>query len=139
MTITHAKVSGLTNPADPDLVGGEDWDAEHVVADAPALVGLASITLTTAGAIATQSSRVISFSKTTTGTYRALCDFADFGGVDPSVITAIHTPSGAPRFVRSALGNNGTSDYIEVTTIDSAGAAVDVASGRLEVAAFGMF
>lgn len=139
MTITHAKVSGLANPADPDIVGGEDWDDPHVIADVPVLVGLSSITLTTGGAIATQSQRVISFSKTTTGTYRALCDSADFGGVAPSVIAAIHTPSGAPRFVRSTLGNNGTSDYIEVTTIDSTGAAVDVASGRLEVAAFGMF
>ncbi len=138
MAIKHARLSGVANPADPDLFGGEDWDAEHVIADAPDLVGLASITLTSGGAISSQSQRVISFSKTTTGTYRALYDSADFGTA-PSVIAAIHTPSGAPRFVRSTLGNNGTSDYIEVTTIDATGAAVDVASGRLEVAAFGMF
>lgn len=33
MTITHSKVSGIANPADPTKVGGEDWDAAHVIAD----------------------------------------------------------------------------------------------------------
>ena len=32
MTITHLKVSGLPNPADPAKVGGEDWDDAHVIA-----------------------------------------------------------------------------------------------------------
>lgn len=31
MNITHAKVSGEPNPADPAKIGGEDWDDPHVV------------------------------------------------------------------------------------------------------------
>jgi len=31
MLIKHAKVSGIANPADPAIVGGEDWDDAHVL------------------------------------------------------------------------------------------------------------
>src|SRR3990167_6486185 len=34
MQIKHAKVSGLANPADPALVGGEDWDDAHAITGA---------------------------------------------------------------------------------------------------------
>ena len=41
MSVTHSKVSGQPN-TDPDKVGGEDWDADHVVAlsdaDIPATI-----------------------------------------------------------------------------------------------------
>lgn len=48
MTVTHAKTSGVANdPAEPGKVGGEDWDAAHVVSlavgDIPA--GIARITV----------------------------------------------------------------------------------------------
>ncbi len=33
MSITHRKVSGEPNPADASIVGGEDWDDTHVIAD----------------------------------------------------------------------------------------------------------
>lgn len=29
MAIRHAKISGVANPGDPTLVGGEDWDDDH--------------------------------------------------------------------------------------------------------------
>ena len=29
--ITHSKVSGKPNPTDASKVGGEDWDADHVI------------------------------------------------------------------------------------------------------------
>jgi hypothetical protein len=33
VSITHSRTSGIPNdPAQPDLIGGEDWDAEHVIA-----------------------------------------------------------------------------------------------------------
>lgn len=135
MAITHAKVSGLTNPSDPDLAGGEDWDAPHVVTGM-ALIGASSIVLTTAGAILSQAYGTFSFTKQATGTYRALYDGADWGGSTPFAIATISTASGAPRYTRTTLGNNGTSDYIEVSTIDVAGAAVDLASGSLNIAVF---
>lgn len=34
MAIKHAKVSGKPAPADPSLVGGPEWDANHVIDDA---------------------------------------------------------------------------------------------------------
>lgn len=40
--IRHSKISGIANPIDPTLVGGEDWDAAHDVtlldADIPATI-----------------------------------------------------------------------------------------------------
>jgi hypothetical protein len=135
MAITHAKVSGLTNPTDPNLVGGEDWDADHVIAGA-ALVNICGITLTTAGAILSQTYVDFSFSKQATGTYRALYDADTWGGGVPTVMATISTATGAPRYTRVALGNNGTSDYIDVSTIDVAGDAVDLASGSLAVAVY---
>lgn len=135
MAITHAKVSGLTNPADPDLVGGEDWDADHVVTGM-SLINACGIVLTTAGAILSQTNGIFSFTKQATGTYRALYDPDDWGGANPFVIATISTASGAPKYIRTTLGNNGTSDYIDVLTIDVTGAAVDLASGSLNVAIF---
>lgn len=135
MIVTHAKVSGLTNPTDPDLVGGEDWDADHVIAG-PALINACRLVLTTGGAISSQINGDFSFSKQSTGTYRALYDDADWGGGEPFVVATISTASGAPKYTRWALGNNGTSDYIEVSIIDDTGAAVDLASGTLSVAVF---
>jgi hypothetical protein len=33
VSITHTRTSGIPNdPEQPDLIGGEDWDAEHVIA-----------------------------------------------------------------------------------------------------------
>lgn len=135
MVITHAKVSGLTNPADLDLVGGEDWDADHVVTGM-SLINACGIILTTAGAILTQTNGIFSFTKQATGTYRALYDPDGWGGFNPFVIATISTASGAPKYIRTTLGNNGTSDYIEVATIDVSGTAVDLASGSLNVAVF---
>lgn len=43
MSIMHSRTSGIPNdPAAPDLIGGEDWDAEHVVDLTAADVGAAS-------------------------------------------------------------------------------------------------
>lgn len=135
MAITHAKVSGLTNPADPDLVGGEDWDASHVVLGA-ALVGAAQLRLTTGGAITSQSGSGFSgaFSKTGTGTYRVDYDPANYGGSDPIIVVGISKDSGAPAFIRWTLENDGD-DYIQVVTIDSAGTAADVATAYLSLLA----
>lgn len=135
MAITHAKVSGLTNPADPDLVGGEDWDDPHVVTGS-ALIGVAQLRLTTAGAITSQSGSGFSgtFSKTGTGTYRVDYDPANYGGGDPIIVAGITKDSGAPAFVRWTLENDGD-DYIQVVTIDDTGAAADVATAYLSVLA----
>lgn len=35
VSVTHSKVSGKSNPADGSIVGGEDWDDEHVVSGIP--------------------------------------------------------------------------------------------------------
>lgn len=135
MEITHAKVSGLTNPADPDLVGGEDWDAEHVILGS-ALVGVASLRLTTGGAITTQTGYGFAgtFSKTGTGTYRVDYLTSDYGGGYPAIVAGITKDSGAPAFVRWTLENDGD-DYIQVVTIDATGAAVNVASANLSLVA----
>lgn len=135
MAIRHAKVSGLTNPADPDLVGGEDWDASHVVLGT-SLVGAAQLRLTTGGAITSQSGSGFSgtFSKTGTGTYRADYAPADYGGGDPIIVAGITKDSGAPAFVRWTLENDGD-DYIQLVTIDATGAAVDVATAYLSLVA----
>lgn len=31
MQVTHSKVSGIPNPGDPTIVGGEDWDDPHTI------------------------------------------------------------------------------------------------------------
>lgn len=135
MAITHAKVSGLTNPADPDLVGGEDWDAAHVVLGA-ALVGVARLRLTTGGAILSSTAAGFNgaFSKTGTGTYRVNYLSEDFGGGFPVIVAGISKDSGAPAFMRWTLENDGD-DYIKLVTIDATGAAVDVATANLSLVA----
>jgi hypothetical protein len=135
MAIRHAKVSGLTNPADPDLVGGEDWDDPHVI-DGPALVGVALLRLTSGGAILSQNSAgfASTFSKTGTGTYRVDYDPADYGSSYPMIVAGISKDSGAPAFVRWTLENDGV-DYIKLVTIDATGAAVDVATANLSLLA----
>lgn len=138
MAIIHAKVSGLTNPADPDLVGGEDWDAPHSVTG-PVAVGAAWISFSTGGAIGTQYNDGLSFSKTATGTYRALISLADYNALDPIIMANVSVPSGAPRFTRASLAISGFDNYIEVKTVDAAGDLVDIASGRLYVVAFAVF
>lgn len=135
MAIRHAKVSGLTNPADPDLVGGEDWDDPHVI-DGPALVGVALLRLTSGGAILSQNSAgfASTFSKTGTGTYRVNYDTANYGGSYPLIVAGISKDSGAPAFVRWTLENDGV-DYIKLVTIDATGAAIDVATANLSLLA----
>lgn len=133
MPIHHAKTSGIPN-GDPALVGGEDWDDPHVVSG-PAVVDLVSLWLTTGGAISAASYDLLGFSKTATGTYRANFTAAEFGGADPIIVPAITTPSGAPVFVRWSIGNDGTNDYVELVTINAAGAAVDVGSGTVTLVA----
>ena len=139
MAIRHAKVSGLTNPADPDLVGGEDWDEPHVITGA-ALVGVANLRLTTGGAISTQSATgfASAFSKTGTGTYRVNYDTANYGGSYPLIVAGISKDSGAPAFLRVTLENDGD-DYIQLVTINSAGTAIDVDSGTLTLLAGAIF
>lgn len=136
MQITHNKVSGVPN-GDPSEVGGGDWDAPHEI-NGPAVVDVASLWLTTGGAISAESFGLLNFAKTGTGTYRANYTAADYGASAPIIIPAITTPSGAPVFVRWALGNDGTNDYVELVTINAAGTAVDVASGTLTLAACGI-
>lgn len=133
MPIHHAKTSGIPN-GDPALVGGGNWDDPHVVSG-PAVVDLVSLWLTTGGAITSANWYLLNFSKTGTGTYRAQYDPADFAGADPIVVPALSVGSGAPRFVRWSLTNDGTNDYIQLETVDAAGAAVDVASARLTLVA----
>lgn len=135
MAIRHAKVSGLANPGDPSLLGGEDWDEPHVITGV-ALVGAAQLWLTTGGAITSQSGSGFSgaFSKTGTGTYRVDYDPANYGGSGPVVVVGISKDSGAPAFIRWTLENDGD-DYIQVVTIDSAGTAVDVATAYLSLLA----
>ena len=38
MAVKHAKTSGKTNPADPTIVGGQDWDAAHTTEGAVELL-----------------------------------------------------------------------------------------------------
>jgi hypothetical protein len=135
MGITHAKVSGLSNPADPDLVGGEDWDDDHVIMG-PALLGMSRIRLTTGGAINTQSTTGFSgnFAKTGTGTYRANYDPADYGGIEPVIVACVSVDSGAPVFLRWTLENDGD-DYLQLVTTDGDGVAVDVAAGFISLTA----
>lgn len=135
MAITHAKVSGLNNPADPDLVGGEDWDASHVVTGA-AVPAVARLRLTTGGAILSTIATGFAgaFSKTGTGTYRVDYDTANFGGSFPVIVAGISKDSGAPAFVRWTLENDGA-DYIQLVTTDDTGTAVDVATANLSLLA----
>ena len=135
MEITHLKVSGLANPGDPSLLGGEDWDEPHVITGV-ALVGVANLRLTTGGAILSQNSAgfASTFSKTGTGTYRVNYNTADYGSSYPMIVAGISKDSGAPAFVRWTLENDGD-DYIQVVTIDSAGTAVDVATAYLSLVA----
>lgn len=135
MIITHAKVSGLTNPADPDLVGGEDWDDDHVI-NGSALVNVCSIVLTTGGAIWAQQFGEFSFSKQSTGTYRAIYVASTWGGADPMVIATISTLSGVPKFTRVQFGGDETDFWVDVSTIDASGEPVDLASGTLTIAVF---
>lgn len=131
MGITHARLSGVSNPDDPNIFGGEDWDAEHVIGG-PTVVDITQHRLTTAGAILNTTTGSHSFTKTGTGTYR--CNFlqSDFGDSMPTVSAALTVDSGAPKFVRWTFENDGY-DYVQLTTIDSAGAAADVASATLTV------
>ena len=129
MVITHEKVSGLTNPTNPDLVGGEDWDAAHVISG-PQLVGVALLRLTSGGAILSQNSAgfASTFSKTGTGTYRADYNAADYGGVSPMVLAGLSrdaVESWAPYHVIWTLQNDGT-DYIQIVTVNTSGTAVNV-------------
>ena len=135
MAIRHAKVSGLANPGDPSLLGGEDWDEPHVITGV-ALVGVANLRLTTGGAISTQSAAgfASAFSKTGTGTYRVNYNTADYGSSYPMIVAGISNDSGAPAFVRWTLENDGD-DYIQLVTIDATGAAVDVATAYLSLVA----
>ena len=135
MEITHLKVSGLANPGDPSLLGGEDWDEPHVITGV-ALVGVANLRLTTGGAILSQNSAgfASTFSKTGTGTYRVDYDPADYGSSYPLIVAGISKDSGAPAFVRWTLENDGV-DYINLVTLDATGAAVDVATANLSLLA----
>ena len=135
MAIRHAKVSGLANPGDPSLLGGEDWDEPHVITGA-ALVGVANLRLTTGGAISTQSAAgfASAFSKTGTGTYRVNYNTADYGSSYPMIVAGISNDSGAPAFVRWTLENDGV-DYIKLVTLDATGAAVNVATANLSLLA----
>lgn len=135
MTITHDKVSGLTNPADPDLIGGEDWDAPHVVLG-PALIGMSRMRITTGGAITSQDTAGFTgaFSKTATGTYRADFNPADYNGGYPVIVACASVDSGAPVFLRWTLENDGA-DYVKLVTTDATGAAVNIAAGYISLTA----
>lgn len=128
MIVTHAKVSGLANPADPDLVGGEDWDAQHVISG-PDLVGVALLRTTEGGAILSQNSDgfASAWTKTATGTYTVQYDPADFGNVSPIVLASFSRDgNAAPIAVRWALEDNGVDYYIKVTTINGSGDPVNI-------------
>lgn len=137
MQITHAKVSGIPN-GDPAEVGGGDWDDPHVVVG-PVVVDMVSLWLTTGGAITSALYELLAFSKTATGTYRAIYDPADFNGGNPRIVASISVASGAPRFVRVTLTNVGADQIIELVTTDSTGAAVDVAGATLSLMAGAVF
>lgn len=137
MEITHSKISVVPN-GDPDDVGGDDWNAPHVVSG-PLLVDVVSLWLTTGGAITSASFFRLGFAKTGTGTYQAIYDPADFNGSDPRIVASISTPSGAPRFVRVTLTNDGDDQIVKLVTTDATGAAVDVASGTLSLVAGAVF
>lgn len=133
MPIHHAKTSGIPN-GDPSLVGGGNWDDPHVLSGS-VVVDLVSLWLTTGGAITSASFYLLNFSKTATGTYRALYDPADYNGGNPIVVPALSLASGAPRFVRWSLTSDGPDEYIVLETVDAAGALVNVASARLTLTA----
>lgn len=133
MGITHAKVSGVANPADPDLVGGADWDDEHVITG-PLLVGVGHIKLTEGGSILSQASSgfASTFSKTAAGTFRIDYDPADFGGASPIVIAAMSHPPPASYSLRWTFENDGT-DYIQLLTLDDAGDPANYSVGYITV------
>lgn len=135
MIVTHAKVSGIANPADPDLVGGEDWDDPHVVTG-PVLVGVAVLRIggEGGGGILSQIAAgfASTFTKTDTGTYRVEYLPSDYGSATPAVVVMVSRDSGSPRFVRWTLENDGD-DFIKIVTIDDTGAAVNVTNANLTV------
>lgn len=139
MAITHAKVSGLANPVDPDLIGGDDWDAAHVVTGS-VLVGSARIQFATGGAINSETFAGLGtgFSKTGTGTYRTDYYLANYDNSYPVVVASVTTNSGAPAFLRVTLENDGD-DYINIVTINSAGTAINIDSGTLTLLAGAIF
>ena len=133
MGITHAKVSGLANPANPNLIGGEDWDGLHVITG-PSLVAVGYIKLTEGGSILSQASSgfASTFSKTAAGTFRIDYDPADFGGATPIVIAAMSYPLPTSYSLRWTLENDGT-DYIKLVTLDDAGSPANYSVGYITV------
>ena len=99
MIVTHAKVSGIANPADPDLVGGEDWDDPHVVTG-PVLVGVAVLRIGGEGGGGFLSQIAAgfasTFTKTDTGTYRVEYLPSDYGSATPAVVVMVSRDSGSP-------------------------------------------
>jgi hypothetical protein len=85
-TVRHSKVSGVPNPADPTLVGGEDWDDDHDVtlvdADIPASIARDSEVTAAIAALSTvyqplDSDLTAVAALTTTAYGRALLELAN--------------------------------------------------------------
>ena len=129
MGITHAKVSGLTNPPDPDLVGGEDWDDDHVVTG-PRVLDCFVVFITAAGAILSQYGGQLTFSKTGTGAYRAAVP-EDYMSSQPIIVASHNIPSAVPRFLLAALAEDTGTYYVTLLITDSDGAPVEISSGAL--------
>lgn len=112
-TITHTKVSGKANPADPTIIGGGHWDAVHTFA-------LAAGDISGLGSFATISSLAHA---STTGITATDHHAAPVAGPDANVAVDVAGAAGtASTFARSAHGHQLVTSAVAAAAIGTAGA-----------------
>lgn len=139
-TVRHTKVSGLPNPADPSLVGGEDWDSLHDVTlvdgDIPASIARDSEVTSAVGAEATARANAITSAISGLSTVYQPLDS------DLTAIAALSTTSYGRAFLaladaaaaRTALAL-GTAAVAATGDFDAAGAASTAQGAAIAAAA----
>ena len=129
MIITHTKVSGETNPVDPGIVGGEDWDDPHTISG-PYIVAATEIALGTAGVITWQASddfaTLVTFAKTDVGEYS--CDTLPVDLV--GMVFATCTDESDVHYDVNTSISGGT---VVISTQTRAGSVANVTDGTIRV------
>lgn len=129
MIITHTKVSGETNPVDPAIIGGEDWDDPHTISG-PHVVAATEIALGTAGVITWQASddfaSLVTFTKTDVGEYS--CDTLPATMV--GMVFATCTDESDVHYDVNTSISAGTA---VITTQTRAGSVVNVTNGTIRI------